>query len=123
MTRALDRPFLYPTYQSEQAEDLIWKRTTTRETSNADLTASLVPAGIAQSDVDDHIRQSIKAFVEKGISKGLHQSQNLKGTTESIRGTPRMKRPIDALVSTYKEILCSPNFFYIGVPDAICRTT
>ena len=35
---------------------------------------------------------------------------------ESIRGHASNEDAIAALLSTYKEILCSPGFFYIGIP-------
>lgn len=114
MTRALDRPFFIRlTNQSKQK--IYLEAYDYKGNVNADLTATLVPAGIAQSDVDDHIRQSIAAFVEKAFRRSPTNAE-FDRYYGIYQGHAEKEKPLDALVSTYKEILCSPSFFYIGIP-------
>lgn len=114
MTRALDRPFFIrianPSKQKIHVEAYKYDGNV-----NADLTETLVPAEIAEASVNDHVSQSIAAFVEQAFRRPA-TSAEFDRYREIYQRKAENEKPIDALLSTYKEILCSPKFLYIGLP-------
>ena len=114
MTRALDRPFfIRVTNRSKQK--LYLEAFDYRGNVNTELNSTLVPADIAESDVENHIRRSIVAFIEHAFRR-LPTDAELDRYYGVYQGHARNEDAIAALLSTYKEILCSPGFFYIGIP-------
>lgn len=114
MTRALDRPF-FIRITNRSRQKIYIEKYDYRGNVNGHLTETLVPADIAQSDVDGHIRRSIPAFVEKAFRRSPTKAESEK-YYEIYQGHAQHEEPLNALLSTYKEILCSPSFFYIGIP-------
>jgi hypothetical protein len=114
MTRALDRPF-FIRITNRVKQPLYLEAFNYQGNINTDLTSTLVPADIAESDVESHIRQSLAAFLEKAFRRSPTESEVSKYGAVYDRHA-RDDSPIIALLSTYKEILCSPGFFYLGLP-------
>jgi len=114
MTRALDRPF-FIRITNRAKQPLYLEAFDYQGNINTDLTSTLVPADIAESDVEHHIRQSISAFLAKAFRRSPSKSEVSKYDAVYDRHA-RNESPIIALLSTYKEILCSPGFFYLGLP-------
>jgi hypothetical protein len=114
MTRALDRPFFIRiTNRSKQPfylESFDYKGNI-----NTDLMSTLIPDSIAESDVENHIRQSIAAFLEKAFRRSPTEAE-LEQYYRAFQRYRKDEDTITALLDTYKEILCSPSFFYIGIP-------
>lgn len=117
MTRALDRPF-FIRISNRSRQKIYLEAYDYKGNVNGDLTATLIPANIARADIDGHIRQSIAAFVGKAFRRSSTTAE-LDRYYRIYEGYAEQERPIDALLSTYKEILCSPNFFYIGLPGKL----
>jgi hypothetical protein len=114
MTRALDRPF-FIRITNRSKQPLYLEAFDYQGNINTDLTSTLVSADIAESDVEHHIRQSISTFLEKAFRRSPTESEVSKYDAVYDRHA-RDESPIIALLSTYKEILCSPGFFYLGLP-------
>ena len=114
MTRALDRPF-FIRITNRSKQKLYLETFDYKGNVNTKLTETLVPADIAESDVDNHIRQSIVAFIEKAFRRSPTDAE-FDRYYGIYQRHAKNDEPIPALLSTYKEILCSPRFFYIGIP-------
>lgn len=114
MTRALDRPF-FIRITNRVKQPLYLETFDYRGNINIDLMSTLVPADIAESDVENHIRQSIAAFLEKAFRRSPTETEYDKYYSVYQR-CRKNEDAISALLDTYKEILCSPSFFYIGIP-------
>ena len=114
MTRALDRPF-FIRITNRSKQKLYLEAFDYKGNVNTKLTETLVPADIAESDVDNHIRQSIVAFIEKAFRRSPTDAE-FDRYYGIYQRHAKNDEPIPALLSTYKEILCSPRFFYIGIP-------
>lgn len=113
-SRALDRP-LFIRISNAARRPLYLEAFDYRGNNNTDLTSTLVPADIAESDIEGHIRRSIAAFVEKAFRRAPTESELSKYNAIYDRHA-KSESPIIALLSTYKAILCSPGFFYLGMP-------
>jgi hypothetical protein len=114
MTRALDRPFFIRITNAAKRPFYL-EAFDYRGNNNTDLTSMLVPADIAESDIDRHIRRSIAAFLQKAFRRSPTESEISKYNAVYDRHAMD-ESPIIALLSTYKAILCSPGFFYLGMP-------
>lgn len=114
MTRALDRPF-FIRITNRARQPFYLEAINYQGNISTDLTSTLVPADIAESDVEHHIRKSISAFLEKAFRRSPTESEVSKYDAVYDRHA-RDESPVIALLSTYKEILCSPGFFYLGLP-------
>lgn len=117
MTRALDRPF-FIRISNTARRPLYLEAFNYLGNNNIDLKSTLVPANIAESDMDRHIRQSIAAFLEKAFRRAPTESELIKYNDLYDRYA-KEESPIIALLSTYKAILCSPGFFYLGLPGEL----
>jgi hypothetical protein len=114
MSRALDRPFFIRiTNRSEQK--LYLEAFDYQGNVSTELTSTLIPTGIAESELEDHIRQSIAAFIEKAFRRSPTEAEFTK-YCGVYRAHAKEENAIAALLNTYKEILCSPAFFYLGLP-------
>ena len=114
MTRALDRPFFIRII-NQSKNDIYLVGLEYSGNVNGDLTATLIPADIVEADMDVYVRQKISKFIEKAFrrspSRGVVERYHEVFLRQSIN-----EDAIIALLDTYKEILCSPNFFYVGLP-------
>jgi len=114
MTRALDRPF-FIRITNQSREKLYLEAFDYRGNVNTALTSTLIPADISESDVENHIRQSILAFIEKAFRRPPTDAE-FDRYYLIYQGHVRKEDAFAALLSTYREILCSPSFFYMGIP-------
>lgn len=119
MTRALDRPF-FIRISNRSAKNLYLEAFEYQGNVNTELTASLIPSDIEPSDIDQHVRQSISSFIGKAFRRSPTKAEFEKYYGVYERHL-RDEAPILALLSTYKEILCSPSFFYLGLPGELAE--
>ena len=117
MTRALDRPF-FIRITNRSAQKIYLETFDYQGNVNTELTSSLIPADVAESEVDQHVRRRIRAFVEKAFRRSPTEAE-----FEKYYGVyqhhSEQQAPIVALLDTYQEILCSPSFFYLGIPGQL----
>ena len=117
MTRALDRPF-FIRISNRGVKNLYLESFDYQGNVNTDLTASLIPPGIKSGEIEQHVRRSISSFIAKAFRRSPTEAEFKK-----YHGVYQRRRqdeaPMLALLSTYKEILCSPDFFYLGLPDKL----
>lgn len=117
MTRALDRPFFIRITNTSKRPFYLesfryWGN------HNIELTSTLVPAEIADAEIVDHVREKIAAFLVKAFRRPPTQNE-LKKYNAAYDRYAKNYAPTIALLSTYKEILCSPGFFYLGMPGEL----
>ena len=86
--------------------------------NNTDFTETLVPAGMADSELQHHAHQSIAAFIEKAFRRPPTATELSKYQSVYDQHAEEQTSTL-ALLSTYKKILCSPAFFYLGMPGAL----
>ncbi|MDG2221068.1 MAG: DUF1592 domain-containing protein, partial [Rubripirellula sp.] len=117
MTRALDRPF-FIRISNRGRQAIYLEAFDYRGNVNTELTASLIPGEIDEAEIEDHVRNSIAAFVEKAFRRAPTEVELQKyyGVYQRQLAT---EDAISALLSAYKEILCSPRFFYLGLPGEV----
>lgn len=114
MSRALDRQF-FIRISNRNAASLYLEAIDYAGNVNSDLTASLIPTDIAEADLDNHIHHSISSFIEKAFRRSPTAAE-IEKYNGVYRRSAEIETPIIALLSTYQEILCSPGFFYLGLP-------
>ena len=120
MTRALDRPFFIRISNSDrrpfylEAFDYLGN-------NNTDLTSTLIPDHLAESEVDNHIRRNIADFLARAFRRTPTRSELNKYNAIYDRHA-NDEPPIMALLSTYKAILCSPGFFYLGMSAGLTES-
>ena len=114
MTRALDRPF-FIRITNRSSQPIYLESFDYKGNVNTELTATLLPADIPGLDMTDHLRQKIYRFIEKAFRRSPSDAEFQKYYGIYQTHT-RTEKAITALLSTYKEILCSPSFFYLGIP-------
>jgi len=114
ITRALDRPF-FIRITNRSKNKLHLESYSYRGNVNTELTETLVPSGIATTDVEAHVGEKIHTFIEKAFRRSPSEAE-LKKYLGVYKGHAKSEKPVIALLSTYREILCSPSFFYIGIP-------
>ena len=114
MTRALDRPF-FIRITNRSTERLYLEAFDYKGNVNTELTSTLIPADLSESDVENHIRQTIVAFIEKAFRRSPTDAE-FERYYGIYQAYTEKENAIAALLSTYKEILCSPSFFYLGLP-------
>ncbi len=114
MTRALDRPFFIRLTNRGKAKVYL-KAFDYQGNISTELTSTLIPADIPQADIDRHVRQSLHSFIERAFRRSPTDTE-LKRYYDIFQGHAKREDSIAALLSTYKEILCSPSFFYLGLP-------
>jgi hypothetical protein len=113
MTRAIDRPF-FVRITNRGKQKLYLERFDYIGNLNTELTASLIPTALKESEVSNHVRESILNFIEKAFRRSPSKAEFEKYYgiyQESVKDNS----PLVALLDAYKEILCSPSFFYIGL--------
>lgn len=118
MTRALDRPF-FIRITNRGSQPIYLDAFDYEGNVNTELTESLIPADI--SDIADHLRHRIHNFVEKAFRRSPSEAEFQKYYS-IYQAHSRDEDAITALLSTYKEILCSPSFLYLGIPGELSDT-
>lgn len=114
-TRALDRPF-FIRVSNRSKSNLYLEAFDYHGNVNADLTASLIPEDIEPSGIDRHVRKSISSFIAKAFRRSPTKAE-FKKYHAVYEQQAKEESPILALLSTYKRILCAPDFFYLGLPS------
>ena len=109
-----DRPF-FLRLTNRTAQNLYLEAFAYRGNVNTELTATLIPEDVQGPEIQKHVPQSISNFLTKAFRR-----PPTKAEFEKYHGVYQKKvkeeAPLLALLSTYKEILCSPAFFYLGIP-------
>lgn len=113
MSRAIDRPF-FVRITNRSRQPFYLAAFDYQGNVNTDLVATLIPADLAESDVDSHVRRSIAEFLEKAFRRSPTKTELAKYNALYTQYSNN-DAAIMALLNTYKDILCSPNFFYLGV--------
>ena len=117
MTRALDRPF-FVRITNQGRQKLRLESFDYKGNVNTEMISTLVPSDIAASDLEDHVRQSLQAFLGKAFRRSPTEAEHAK-YFKVYQGYAQHDSAINSLLSTYKEILCSPRFFYLGVAGEV----
>ncbi len=120
MTRALDRPF-FIRITNRGSQPIYLDAFGYEGNVNTELTESLIPADLSEEDTADHIRNSIQGFIEKAFRRSPSEADFQKYYSV-YQAHSRDEDAITALLSTYKEILCSPSFLYLGIPGELSDT-
>jgi len=115
MTRALDRPF-FIRISNRSAKNLYLEAFDYQGNVNTDVTASLIPTDIKPSNIDQHVRESISSFIAKAFRRSPTEAE-LERYNGVYDQQAKEEAPMLALLSTYKKILCAPEFFYLGLPS------
>lgn len=120
-TRALDRP-LFVRITNRGTPNLYLESFDYAGNLNTELTSSLIPADIANSKIDAHVRQSIRDFIQKAFRTPPTEPEVDKYYAV-YQNHAKEEEKIAALLSAYREILCSPRFFYIGMSGELTGET
>lgn len=121
MTRALDRPF-FIRVTNPSSNDVDLKAFEYRGNVNAELRDTLIPQDLKGAALEDHVREKIASFLLRAFRRQPTQ-RSIQRYVEAFQKYSAEESPIAALVSTYKEILCSPSFFYVGAHPAESNET
>lgn len=113
MTRALDRPF-FVRLVNQSKQKLYLEAFEFKGNDNRELMASLLPAKINETERDDHFRLILAKFIERAFRRPPSDAV-LSKYYKVYQEHARQQNQIVALLNTYKEILCSPRFFYLGL--------
>ena len=113
-----DRPF-FIRITNRTAKNLYLETFEHRGNVNTDLTAKLIPPElVAPAEVELHAGRSIQAFITQAFRRPASPAELNK--YHGIYGKhAKEASPVLALLSVYKEILCSPKFFYLGLPGRL----
>lgn len=112
-----DRPF-YLRITNRGAKNLYIEGLDYRGNVNQELLETLVPHGIRESEVDTHIRQKVTSFITKAFRRPPTEAESQK-YLQVFQNYAKDEATAMALLSTYKEILCTPKFFYLGLPGSL----
>jgi hypothetical protein len=110
-----DRPF-YLRITNRGAKNLYIEGLEYRGNVNQELVDTLVPHGLKESDLGEHVRKKIASFIAKAFRRPPTDAESKKYQQVFERHS-KEESPALALLSTYKEILCTPKFFYLGLPS------
>ena len=119
MTRALDRPF-FIRITNKSRQKIYLESFRYKGNVNTKLTETLIPTNVVDSDVDGYAQQKINGFIEKAFRRrpGRHELEKYFGVYQRHL---QNENSIKALLTAYKEILCSPSFLYIGIPGDLSQ--
>ena len=113
-SRALDRP-LFIRITNRARRPFYLEAFGYQGNNNSDLTATLIPSNVGESEISNHVRRKVTTFLEKAFRRSPTESELNKYLSVYNRHA-KNEAPVIALLSTYKAILCSPGFFYLGMP-------
>ena len=85
---------------------------------NTELVNTLIPHDLGESEVDQQVQSKIASFVAKAFRRTPTEVE-LKKYQQVYERNAKEESPALALLSAYKEILCSPKFFYLGLSGNI----
>ena len=108
-----DRPF-FLRITNRGAENLYLEALEYRGNVNTELVNTLIPHDLRESEVDRQVRSKIASFVTKAFRRTPTEAE-LKKYQQVYELHAKEESPALALLSAYKEILCSPKFFYLGL--------
>mgnify|MGYP001971818086 FL=1 len=108
-----DRPF-FLRITNRGSENLYLESLEYRGNVNTELVNTLIPHDIRESEVDRQVRSKIASFVTKAFRRTPTEVE-LKKYGLVYERSAKEESPALALLSVYKEILCSPKFFYLGL--------
>ena len=108
-----DRPF-FLRITNRGAENLYLESLEYRGNVNTELVNTLIPHDLRESEVDRQVRSKIASFVTKAFRRTPTEAE-LKKYGLVYERSAKEESPALALLSAYKEILCSPKFFYLGL--------
>ena len=83
--------------------------------NNIALTSSLFPKDITPAEIPDHAERKIAGFLRSAFRRPPTQRE-LHRFTAIYQQRADSESPMSALLSTWQAILCSPGFFYLGLP-------
>jgi len=109
-----DRPF-FLRITNRGVKELYLEALEYRGNVNTELVNTLIPHDLKEPEVSQQVHRKIASFIAKAFRrtptemelKKYHRVYELYAQDES---------PALALLDAYKEILCSPKFFYLGLP-------
>ncbi|MEM7009909.1 MAG: DUF1592 domain-containing protein [Verrucomicrobiota bacterium] len=111
-----DRPFFIRiTNKTRGEKNLYLERFDYLGNVNTDLTETLVPHDLGASKTDEYVRQEIATFLTKAFRRPAMAAE-LQKYEAIYEQRVEKEAPSVALLSVYKDILCSPDFFYLGLP-------
>jgi len=112
-----DRPF-YLRITNRGAKNLYIEDLDYQGNVNQEMLEALVPRSIKESEIDSHVRQKVTSFITKAFRRPPTQAESQK-YLQVFQNYAKDESPAMALLSTYKEILCTPKFFYLGLPGSL----
>ena len=107
-----DRPF-FLRITNRGAQNLYLEALEYRGNVNTELVKTLIPHDLGESEVNQQVARKISSFVTKAFRRTPTEAE-LKKYQQVYDRNAKEEPPALALLSAYKEILCSPKFFYLG---------
>jgi len=108
-----DRPF-FLRITNRGAKNLYLEALEYRGNVNTELVKTLIPHDLGESEVNQQVDRKISSFVTKAFRRTPTEAE-LKKYQQVYDRHAKEQSPALALLSAYKEILCSPKFFYLGL--------
>jgi hypothetical protein len=108
-----DRPF-FLRITNRGVENLHLEALEYQGNVNTELVNTLIPHDLKESEVDQEAHQKITSFLTKAFRRTPTEVE-LKKYGLVYERSAKEEPPALALLSAYKEILCSPKFFYLGL--------
>ena len=109
-----DRPF-FLRITNRGVKELYLEALEYRGNVNTELVNALVPHDLGESEVSQQVSRKISSFVTKAFRRTPTEAE-LKKYHRVYELYAQDESPALALLGAYKEILCSPKFFYLGLP-------
>jgi len=108
-----DRPF-FLRITNRGAKELYLEALEYRGNVNTELVNTLIPHDLGESEVNQQVDRKISSFITKAFRRTPTEPE-LKKYQQVYDRHAKEQSPSLALLSAYKEILCSPKFFYLGL--------
>lgn len=112
-----DRPF-FLRITNRGAQNIYLENLEYRGNVNTELVKTLIPHGLLESEVNQQVSRKIASFIKKAFRRTPTEAE-LKKYHQVYQRHAKDESPSMALLSAYKEILCSPKFFYLGLPGKL----
>jgi hypothetical protein len=112
-----DRPF-FLRITNRGVQNLYIEALEYRGNVNTELVKTLIPHDLRESEVNLQVNRKISSFITKAFRRTPTGSE-LKKYHLVYQRHAKDESPSMALLSAYKEILCSPKFFYLGLPGKL----
>ena len=109
-----DRPF-FLRITNRGAKNLHLEALEYRGNVNVDLVNTLIPHDLKEPEVSQQAHRKIASFITKAFRRTPTEME-LKKYQRVYDLYAKDESPALALLDAYKEILCSPKFFYLGLP-------